>query len=278
VLTDEPVEQGAEISPVEAANNGTAEPAGPSEVLQAEAIERRLGEILQEHENQVTSLDTSIHKRISDNTWQCVRILMVALSGTAANGDASDQRASIQTQLVEAQQLDDAPYYSDRTARNARLMARASLLLSALHRGDTNAEALEAIDLQLASIRRPSVEATCDATFLTAQALLAGALPRNRSEQDTLGWGETARSLKAEERKDQHIIRKTESAHRLLCDVMSRCIRLRVRSGTHVATVNRVERERDANVASATDVYGRIAALTDAEVALLILWVRTLDN
>lgn len=277
-LTGEPVEQNADISPVGAADNGTTGPAGPPDVLGAEAIERKLGEILREHENQGASLDTSVYKRISDNTWQCVRVLVVALSGIAAQRDTSDQCKSIQTQLAESQQLDEAPYYSNLIAANASLLARASLLLSALHKGNANAVALEAIERQMASIRSPSVEATCDATFLSAEAFLAASLPHDSTPPDMLGWGEMARSIKTEKHKDQHIIRKTESAHRLLCDVLSRCVRLRVRSGTHVATVNRIERERDATVASATDVYGRIAALTDAEVALLIIWVRTLDN
>ena len=241
-------------------------------------LDPELGNIERDLDAQLAMPDTTVYLRISDNIRQCLHVQLAILKSATGTKRVNAECESIQKRLDTLQQLDDAPYYSLMIAGYSLLMAEASVTTCALLRGDTDAVLCQRLDSELATIRRSPLEGTCDATFVTADALFSAAKAQERSAVGSLVWSEIERNMRTQRTSEQHIVRKTEAAHRTFCDVLERCIRTWDQTGKSADTVARIERDRDGNISKAKDSYFRVAAYTEAEARLMVLWARSLQR
>lgn len=247
-------------------------------LIRFDGLAVELGIIERDLKAKLANPDTTVYQHISENIRQCLQIQLAILKRkTNANGE-DDRYESIKKKLEQLQLQDDAPYYTSVIAEYSRLVAEASLAICALFKGDKTDIARQRSESELAAIRRPLFERTCDATFVTAYALLSASKAQKGSEVNSLTWNELERSIQAQRSLEQHVIQKTETAHRALCDVLTRCISVWDKSGTNVKTAALIERQRDDNITKAKDRFYRIAAYTEAEARLFVVWACSLDR
>jgi hypothetical protein len=247
-------------------------------LLRLDGLNIELGHIERSLDAQLAVPDTTVYRRISDNTRQCVQVQLAILKRAAGAKGAEAECDRFQTAMDTLQQLDDAPYYSGLITAYSRLMAEATVTVCDILNGETAAPESQRMQSELAVIRRSRLEATCDATFVTAAALLSASKTRAGTAVNTLTWSELERNMQNQRAQELHVVRKTETAHRALCDVLARCMRVSDPTGKIAETVTRIEKERDGEVAQAKDSFIRIAAYTEAEARLMVLWARSLER
>jgi hypothetical protein len=245
--------------------------------LLVDALNVDLGNIEQNFDAQLALTDTTVYQRISENIRQCLRVQLAILKSTTGTKAVDAEYERIQKRLELLQQYDDSPYYSDLIAEYSRLMAETSVMICELIRNDADIITGQRLRNELTTIRRSQVEATCDATFVAAVAMLSASKFQKGAAVVSLTWSEMERSIQAQRASDQHIMQKTEAAHRALCDVLLRSVRIEGgQKGERSKTIERIERELNGDIAKAQDKFFRIAAYTEAETRLMVLWARSL--
>jgi hypothetical protein len=249
-----------------------------SPAFHTEEIEQELVSIERERTTRLALPDTSVYQRIAENTRQCVKV-QLAILGSAGDAVESSQKDRIEERLEARHQIEDAPYYSYAIGEYSLLLSAASIRVSTLIGHDTTVTPAGQNPMDdMATIRRSPLEATCDAIFVTAAAILRIAKAKDKQASSSMNWDELESAIRVERLKDQHITRKTESAHRTLCNVLHQCIQTLDHTGKSREALVSIENDRDRDLTKANDNFFRIAAYSEAEVHLLVLLARSLER
>lgn len=242
-----------------------------------EGLNRDVGAAERNLDLELARADTSVYKRIRGNIRHCVQIQLAVLKNTRMGKDADSGFRQMQERFEDLEHSDDGPYYTGTIAEYSRLMAEASIGVCTVLSAQAEREEYQRLKVELAGVPRPALEATCDAAFLTASALLVTSMAEGRNANvSSLTLGEIRKSIQHQRSKEAHILKKTEEAHRVLCDVLVRCIRGADRTGRTTEAAARIEKDREQDMAKAKDSFERVAVYTEGEARLMGLWARTL--
>ena len=239
-------------------------------------IEFRVGELGQEltnierdnaiNKSTIAISGIGIYKMITENLRQSVRVQLAILENAVVTDELSVRRKEIRRKLELVHKFEDTPYYADAISQYSVLLAETSISLLALMTHTSNKD----MQAQIASIHNSSIEATCDATFITASAFIAvGKLSGKASL-----WDDMEHKLKAAQNNDQHILKKTVSAHYTLCNILSQCVQAWDQKNKYADTLVQIKRGQETQIAIATDPFFQFAAYTESEISLIILLTR----
>lgn len=241
--------------------------------LKNDQLSEDLVNISQQITSNADGPDVSIYSRIAGNVTQGIRV-QIAVLKTATPTLNPGVHVDIQKKLDLISQVEDPPYYTLRIGELSRLLAESSLRVCLLFDGSKEKATSQRLADQLLLIREGPIEAACDATFLTAEALMQASRCRDQLQAASTAWAAIGNRLRSRRAHDQHILRKTEDAHRSLCEVIAESIRALSPS----SPIAQIEAERDQDIAAGDNSYARIAAFTEAEARLMVLWARALGN
>ena len=238
-------------------------------------LERDLANIEKDTTAYLAMPDTTVYQQIAGNIRQSAEVQMAVLRNLGGAKDETYKYEDMNQLLKELKQYENDRYCSSLITGYSVLFARASVGIRTLILHEDDPSQLKNLNDQLAAIRRSVSEATCDAALVTAVTFLDIGREGSRVSGSRIDWDSLASKIRAAQESEQHIVRKTDLAHQVLCDVLTSCVKAWDRNGASASSLADIQRERASSLATAQDSFYRLAAYTKAETQLIAVLARS---